>query len=575
MALTKAEQEQLSDQFTHADEIFKDFKSLSLSEFFRKNPAMLGLTGKIKSFSMIVHEGVTNSLDAAEEAGVLPDIYVYIDQMDEDYHYKLTIEDNGSGIPEDFITDVFGKMLAGTKHKFVQRRGQQGIGISGATMFAQMTSGKPIHIYTSTGDEIISGDLKIDVKKNKGQLFDKEKYENDEFRGTRIEFNLKNVLFNKGKQAPLGYLKMSAIANPHANITFISPDGEVYRWQRSSEKLPTKPKEIRPHPYGIGADDLLNLAKGAENRTISGMLSDCLCRVSSSRLKRIQKALAFAALLKRYDNYVTQNLRSKITEAKNLKARIKIVGKILSRNSLKWKKALKSEEKKAGKLLGKRPSSLRFEEAEEIVNAFRYVKFMSPPTSGLSPIGKENIMKGMNQILRPEFVYATTRKPTTYRGGIPFIVEVGMAYGGYCPPGIDVYRFANRAPLMFDAGGCVITEAAKSIDWKRYGVKDDEKAPLAIFVNIVSTFVPYTSTGKQAVAREAEVLDEIRMGIMSVARNLKRHLTHKRRIFERASRRSSLLRYIDETSEAIARLSEEDQSEIKENLQKLVDDKFT
>lgn len=574
MAVTETEEEQVAQQLTHADEIFKDFKSLSLSEFFRKNPAMLGLTGKIKSFSMIVHEGVTNSLDAAEEAGALPDIYVYIDQMNGDYDYKLTIEDNGSGIPEDYITDVFGKMLAGTKHKFVQRRGQQGIGISGATMYSQMTSGDPIHIYTSTGDKTIGADLKIDVKKNKGRLLDRKEYESDGFRGTRIEFHLKNVLFNKGKQSALSYLKMSAIANPHANITMISPDGELYRWQRSITKLPSKPKEIKPHPYGIGADDLLNIARAADNRNISGMLSQCLCRVSSAKAKRIGKAVAFRAILEKYGDYINDDLKVKISEAKNLTARINMVGKVLSRRRVKWKKAMKSEESRAKRILKKRPSSLKFSEAEEIVEAFRYVKFLSPPTSGLSPIGKENIMKGMNQILRPEFVYATTRKPSTYRGGIPFVVEVGMAYGGYCPPGIEVYRFANRAPLMFDAGGCVITEAVRTVDWKRYGIKDDEKAPLAIFANIVSTFVPYTSTGKQAIAREEEVLNEIRMGLMSVARNLKRHLTHKRRIFERASRRSSLLRYVDETSEAIAKLAEKDDERIKKRLQTLIDKKF-
>ena len=270
---------------TSADEIFKDFKSLSLSEFFRKNPAMLGLTGKLKSLSMIVHEGVTNSLDAAESAGVLPDIFVHLEKMDGDYHYKLTIEDNGSGIPEDYITDVFGKMLAGTKHKFVQRRGQQGIGISGATMFAQMTSGKSIHIYTSTGRKIIGADLTIDVKRNEGRLVSRQEYPTDGFRGTRVEFFLKGVLYTKAKQSPLGYLKMSAIANPHASITMIDPDGELHRWQRSIKRLPRKPKEIKPHPYGITADDLLNLARTSDNRNMSGMLAQSLCRVSSSKIK--------------------------------------------------------------------------------------------------------------------------------------------------------------------------------------------------------------------------------------------------------------------------------------------------
>jgi DNA topoisomerase-6 subunit B len=559
---------------THADEIFKDFKSLSLSEFFRKNPAMLGLTGKMKSLSMIVHEGVTNSLDAAESAGVLPEIYVYLDKLAGDYHYKLTIEDNGSGIPESYITDVFGKMLAGTKHRFVQKRGQQGIGISGATMYSQMTSGQSIHIYTSTGKKIIGADLKIDIKRNEGRLVSKTEYPTDGFRGTRIEFFLKGVLYTKAKQSPLGYLKMSAIANPHANITMISPDGEVFRWMRSSNRLPRKPKEIKPHPYGITADDMLNLARVSDNRTVAGFLAQSLCRVSSSKIRQIKLGIAFSGLLDKYSQYVTDEVKTNLGEAKNIGERIKYFGKILSRHRAKWEAAMRSEEKQADRILKRRPASLKFSEAELIVNSFKHVKFLSPPTSGLSPIGKENVMKGLNEILRPEFVYAVTRSPTTYRGGIPFIVEVGIAYGGYCPPGVDVIRFANRAPLMFDSGGCVITEATKSIDWRRYGIRDVDTAPLTIFVNIVSTFVPYTSTGKQAIAAEEEVLAEIRMGLMDVARNLKRHLHHKRRIFERASRRTSLLKYVDETAAAIAKLSGKKQPQIRSKLEQLVDKKF-
>jgi len=303
---------------TVAEEIFKDFKSLSLSEFFRKNPAMLGLTGKMKSLSMMVHEGVTNSLDAAEEAGVLPEIYVHLEKMDGDYHYKLIIEDNGSGIPEQYITDVFGKMLAGTKHKYVQRRGQQGIGISGATMFAQMTSGNPVRIYTSTGGKIVVADLKIDIKRNEGKIINKRELPPNGFRGTRIEFDVKGVLYTRAKQSPLGYLKMTAIANPHANITMVSPDGELYRWQRSITELPRKPKEIKPHPYGITADDLLNIARSSANRNIAGMLCDSLSRVSPSKIPQIRIGLAFQALVERYRQYITDEVRKELAEAKNI-----------------------------------------------------------------------------------------------------------------------------------------------------------------------------------------------------------------------------------------------------------------
>ena len=154
----------------NADELFKSFKMQSVSEFFKKNAAMLGYTGKLRSLTTLVHEGVTNSLDACEEARLFPDLAVYISEAGPE-HYRVIMEDNASGIPLDYIPHVFGKMLAGSKaHRNIQSRGQQGIGISGAVMYSQVTTGKPTEVVTSTGDKTINKvNLKIDVEKNAGE----------------------------------------------------------------------------------------------------------------------------------------------------------------------------------------------------------------------------------------------------------------------------------------------------------------------------------------------------------------------------------------------------------------------
>lgn len=177
-----------------AKDIFKEFREHSVSEFFRKNAAMLGYTGKIRSLTTVVHEGVTNAIDAAEDAGILPSVFVAIKSMNEGSdHYKVVIEDNASGIPDEYIPRVFGRMLAGTKlHRNVQNRGQQGIGISGGVMFSQATSGQPAEVITSTGDgdDISYNEVMIDVNKNRGKIMDHKKLEGD-WRGTRIEFEVK------------------------------------------------------------------------------------------------------------------------------------------------------------------------------------------------------------------------------------------------------------------------------------------------------------------------------------------------------------------------------------------------
>lgn len=498
-----------------AKDIFKEFREHSVSEFFRKNAAMLGYTGKIRSLTTVVHEGVTNAIDACEDAGVLPSIFVAIRSMDSDSeHYKVVIEDNASGIPEEYIPRVFGRMLAGTKlHRNVQNRGQQGIGISGGVMFAQATSGQPTKVISSTGDDGISyNEIMIDVNENRGKVTDHKKWEGD-WRGTRIEFEVKDVLYRLSRYGPYNYLRMTAIANPHVKITFEEPDGSLTVFDRGTEEVPEQPEPIPPHPAGMRADGLLDLANETKSKSVGTFLVNDLSRFSRNKLKGL--------------------------------------------------------EEKVEVNLDKKPSSLTWNEAEKIVSAFRNMDFMAPPTKGLSPIGEENIEKGLEQILDPEFACAVTRSPEVYRGGIPFIVETGLAYGGNAgdssgsgETGLEIIRFANRAPLIFNQGGCALTKASKDIDWKRYEV-DPEKTPVTLFVNIVSYHVPYTSAGKQSVAEEPEVYDEVRQAVMKAARKLRRFLRKKIKKRERKERANLFEKYLPIIAQKAADLVEGEPPEVQ------------
>ncbi|WP_048148544.1 DNA topoisomerase VI subunit B [Palaeococcus ferrophilus] len=549
---------------SEAKELFKEFKIQSVSEFFRRNAAMLGYTGKVRSLTTIIHEAVTNALDACEEAGILPYVRVEIEELGKE-HYKIIVEDNGPGIPEKFITHVFGKMLAGTKaHRNIQSRGQQGIGISGAVMFAQMTSGKATRVITSTGDDkIIEAWVMIDVDKNEGKVVRKEKHPNrDGWRGTRIEMEVKDVRYIRSKQGPYWYLKLTAIANPHAHIELIEPDGKLIVFPRGSEVIPKPPEEMKPHPRGVITDDLFRMAKRTRRNTVKRFLVGEFSRISDQKVGEIAKVMALLRLI----NEVEEEHKREEYYNRLAKGEVDLLLKSFGR---KGKKVLREVEK----IMEKPPEKLTWHEAEEIIHAFRYVKFLAPPTSGLRPIGEDNIERGLSNILSPEFVTALTRPPKVYRGGIPFQVEVGIAFGGQVNS-FDLLRYANRVPLLFDAGSCAITSATRSVDWKRYRVDSLEDAPMVVFVNVVSVHVPYTSTGKQSVANEEEIYEEIRLALMEVGRRLQKYLSGKHRKISQVKRRRTLEKYVDEVSEALAVLTERPADDIRKYLMGLIERKF-
>ncbi len=486
----------------------EDFQRLTPSQFFRKNKQMLGFTGKIRSLTIVFHELITNSFDACEEAGILPDIDIELKRVDKE-HYILRHKDNGPGIPEDYVMQVYCMMFAGSKFRNIQSRGQQGLGCSGCVLLSQMTTGKPARVIScyKEGDEIKGVKMKfqMDVENNRGILMEREDYPAEQT-GVCIELQFKDVSYSLAEQGAFEYIRRTMIGNPHAKITFRDPTGHKYIFKRAADVVPVQPKEVLPHPKGVSADDLMTMAKNTDSRRYKSMMTSSMSRMSNKRVDEIAQL--------------------------------------------------------TGIDMNKRPKDMTFQEAEAIVQCFKKMKFMAPPTDGLIPIGSEQIEKGMKQILKPEFVATITRKPVTYAGGVSFIIEAGLAYGGDAGRVVkeqrksEIMRFANRVPLTFDAGSCAITEALKSIDWKRYGLRDMDNTPLTLFVNIISTQVPYLSTGKQSVSPEPEIVHEIRQSTMKLARKLQKHLRAKRAAKEKEKRSKVFEEYVPVIIEEAAKLGE-------------------
>ncbi|HDD46195.1 MAG TPA: DNA topoisomerase VI subunit B [Candidatus Aenigmarchaeota archaeon] len=463
-----------------------EIKEISVSEFFEKNRQLLGYDNKAKALLTIVKEGVDNALDACEEAGILPDIYVSVKEV-ENEKYEIRIRDNGPGIEKKQIPRVFGKLLYGSKfHRLKQSRGQQGIGISGAVLYSQLTSGEATVVKSSTGDgRTHVYKIKIDVKKNEPIILGEMISFGNVWHGVEIRLIAEGV-YKEHKQSILEYLKRTAIINPHANIVFDSPKGRVV-FKRATDKLPKEAKEIKIHLDGVEIGLLSRMLYETKARSLETFFT--------TEFSRIGKKTA-----------------------------IEICNKACIDCKAK-------------------PKELREDDIKKLMRAIKHVKLLRPPTDCLSPLGEDVIEAGLKKELNPEFVTAVSRFPSVYRGR-PFQVEVGIAYGGSIKQA-EIMRFANRVPLLYQQGECAITKSVFSIDWKRYGIQVNSGVisdPVVILVHILSVWVPFTSESKEAIGSYGVIIKEIKLALQDAARKLRlylagkrkrEHIERKMRIFER------------------------------------------
>jgi len=467
-----------------AHKMAKKQKEISIAEFFEKNKQILGFDSFTKAMVVSVKEAVDNSLDACEEARILPDILVKVESVGKD-EYRIIVEDNGPGIVRKNIPLVFGKLLYGSRfHAIRQSRGQQGIGISAVVLYGQLTTGKPARIISKIGEDEVAYEviLTIDTKKNEPRVIKETPIIWDREEGTHVEVTIRGR-YTRGKQSILEYLQQTAIVNPHAQITFVDPDGRKIIFKRATDILPQPTREIKPHPYGIELGQLLNMARSTKAYRLTSFLTTEFSRVSPKIAEEIcKKAYLYGDM---------------------------------------------------------RPKDLTIEEAKRLMESFNKVKLMPPPTDCLSPIGENLIKKGLKNVLgslKPGF-YArpVTREPKVY-GGNPFIVEAGLVYGGELPKDqpVKILRFANRVPLLYQQGGCVITKAISSVDWRRYGLEQRggegiPVGPAIILVHVASTRVPFTSEAKEAIADVPEIREEIELALKSLGRQLKMFMIKKER----------------------------------------------
>ena len=480
-----------------AERMAKNQKQVAISEFFEKNKHFLGFDSLTRSLITAVKEAVDNSLDACEEARILPNIRVKITKVDEKKNIiELQTEDNGPGIPKKSIEKVFGQLLFGSRfHAIRQSRGQQGIGITGVVMYSQLTTGRKTHVRSKIATETSAAvvDIGLDTRKNKATKSNEDRVLWELPDGTMKESGLEvtcrmKAKYQRGRQSVYQYLRMTSIVNPHADITFIDPDGEVHHWPRVTERLPRKVESIKPHPHGIHLGTLQRMCTESTDSRMTSFLYKNFSGVSTRAAKELLQAAEIA-----------EKGKPKTMKPDQIRALLE---------------AFQGERQLNGKA----------------------VKLLNPPTNCLSPIEELLIKKGLSKTIDSRFVTTMTRSPTVSQGN-PYQVEVGLIFGGgmAADKPVEILRFANRVPLMYQQGGCLLTKAIESVDWRQYGLdqaggRGVPKGPAAILVHLASTNVQFTSEAKEALADNGEVLDEVRKAMLEMGRGLRKHLEKKKKM---------------------------------------------
>src|SRR5712692_1531773 len=469
-------------------------REISVSEFFTKNRHLLGFDNPRKALLTCVKEAVDNALDACEEAGILPDVVVTVEvapsngtappPASQATRFRVTVTDNGPGIVRQQIPPIFAKLLYGSKfHRLRMSRGQQGIGISAAGMYAQLTTGKPVQIISRTGPRAAAHyfEVQIDTKKNEPRIFESKKIDWEHPRGTQVTLEIEGR-YQKGRASVDEYLEQVAIANPHVQLVYATPEGETREYPRTIHELPPQPREIKPHPYGIEFGILLRMLHDTKSHSLSGFLAGDFSRVSSAVAQEICKTAKLSP--------------------------------------------------------DARPRNVHGDTAEALYKAIQATNIMAPPSNCVSPIGEKAILHGLYKQIKGEFYTAVTRPPSVYRDN-PFVIEAGLAFGkgpeGAAAPeapaialaegeeqGDDrelarVIRYANRVPLLYQQSACATFKAVLETAWRNYGIPQSRGAlpagPMVVFVHMASVWVPFTSESKEAIADYDEIRKEIKLAL--------------------------------------------------------------
>ena len=458
--------------------------SSSTAEYFAKNLQQVGFSSPAKAVLTTLKEAVDNSLDACEEAGILPEIHISIQKMGNGAAkntdlIQVTVEDNGPGIDPDDVSKVFGEYLASSKFGRGRcSRGQQGIGISAATTWAQLTNASGARVVTKTKGmrKAFSAVVDVDIKSNKGILKQKETTEWKKDHGLKVDFRIDGRVQLNGDGGLLTYLEGTTLVNPHLSMSYKLLDQDEVVVERVSTTLPDVPEATLPHPHTMKLGEFMTHAGLFGKITLDNFLKKGFSRITDATLKDLTK------------HGVSKSL------------------------------------------FGKSLNSISEEDYKKVFQAIQQVELVAPSTRSVMTVGEESLSKSIHRLGEVDFFSVVTRKPTICDFK-PVVVEVAIARFvkmGESDDPVQLLRFANRVPLQFDKSACAITRAVESVNWRTYGLGQPKDSiplgPFVMAVSVTSPFIKFKNASKETIDGGDDLIEEIRRALMQAGQKLSRHI---------------------------------------------------
>ena len=489
----------------------------SPAEFFSENKNIAGFDNAGKSLYTTIRELVENSLDACESIETLPDIEIAVQEIDTEelnkqlglttharldqslferesgasagggkkakaaaaaaaaaaeataagdgaappdaakqpsrqkssdtLYYRVTVRDNGCGMKHEQIPNFLGRVLSGSKYGVRQTRGKFGIGAKMALIWSKQSTGMPVQVRSaqSASKPVSVCVLDIDIQKNEPRVKLHEQLPNEAgMRGTEISLVVGGN-WSTYRSYIVRYLRQMAVITPYGRFTLnmgtLGGGTLALEYARRSEEMPRPPQTIKHHPSSVHVELLSTLLRDSKETQLVRFLSkDFSC--------------------------ISPNLAAKLLKELRLPPDCEV-------------------------------KSLEHKQHVALAHLLRDVKFSAQSGDCLSPVGEYNLRLGIMKEIRPDLV-ATYQDSACSHEGHPLIVEAGVSLGGRnAKPGLTVYRFANRIPLLFEGGADVATQVSKRrINWSSYKIRMNQDK-IGIFISIVSTKVPFKGTGKE------------------------------------------------------------------------------
>ncbi|KAK9673693.1 hypothetical protein RND81_12G183800 [Saponaria officinalis] len=546
-------------------------KQKSPAEFFAENKNIAGFDNPGKSLYTTVRELVENSLDSAESISELPVVEITIEEIGrskfntmiglidrervdqalyDDFEttkarekrlakeardqeiqaknaasgkkvkeltaramkgrgeasfYRVTCKDNGKGMPHDDIPNMFGRVLSGTKYGLKQTRGKFGLGAKMALIWSKMSTGLPIEISSAMKNQNFTTfcRLDIDIHQNIPHVHLHDKRENkDRWHGAEIQVVIEGN-WTTYRSKILHYMRQMAVITPYAQFLFkfVSETADknvTVRFARRTDVMPPVPIETKYHPSAV---DLLLIKRLIGETSKPGLLQ--------------------------FLQHEFVNIGKSHAE--------RLIGEMGPDFSPKMV-----------------VKSLTSQQIVRIHQLFRQAKFDDPSGDCLSPAGEYNLRLGIIKELHPDMVATYSGSAQVFEGH-PFIVEAGVSVGGKdVKHGLNIFRFANRIPLLFEQGADVVTRTAvKRINWGSYKINQTQDK-IGIFVSIVSTKIPFKGTGKEYIGDDiSEIASAVKSALQQCCIQLKSKIVKKIQAREQQERKRNMSKYIPSAADAI------------------------